>query len=195
MTEPFEDDELLAGQDALQAEAAAVLLDLDLLARIAPIGRPTQTGSSALGLMVARDIDVTTLVPTLDVESVFALGRDLAAHACVRRLTFRNDTGAWNMDPAYPDGLYWQLEYVASNGAEWNLDLWFLAEGTTQFDLEDMKTLPGRLTRETRIAILRIREAWHGRTPRLRSFVVYQAVLDHGIRTLDDFRAYLETLD
>ncbi len=63
MTGPFEDHELLARHDALQAEASAILLDLGLLALIAPIGRPTQTGSSALGLIVARDIDVTTLAP------------------------------------------------------------------------------------------------------------------------------------
>jgi len=59
------DDELLARQDALKAEAAAVLDDLDLIARISGVGRPIRTGSAALGLMVARDIDVTSLCPNL----------------------------------------------------------------------------------------------------------------------------------
>ena len=142
--------------------------------------------------MVARDIDVTTLCPTLEPEPIFELGRALARHPRVRKVTFRNDTGHWNTDPAYPDGLYWGVEYVADDGAAWNLDLWFLAEGTTQFDLEALKTLPHRLSSpELRVAILRIKEAIDGETPRIRSYLVYDAVLDHGVRTTDDFRRYL----
>ena len=83
------------------------------------------------------------------------------------------------------------VDYRSDTGAEWNFDLWFLAEGTTQFDLEDMRNLPPRLTPETRLAILRIKEACHGQTPRIRSDRVYQAVLDHGIRTPAAFQRYL----
>lgn len=190
MTEPT-DGQLTARQAALQAEAAGILADRDLVAIIGTLGTPIQTGSSALGLMVARDIDVTTICPALDVDRVFELGRALAQHPRVRRLAFRNDTGARNVDPDYPDGLYWMVDYRSDTGAEWNLDLWFLAEGTTQFDLEDMRNLPPRLTPETRLAILRIKEACHGQTPRIRSHRVYQAVLDHGIRTPAAFQRYL----
>jgi hypothetical protein len=190
MTEP-DDDDLLAREAALQDEAAAVLVDLDLLALIGPIGIPTQTGSSALGLMVARDIDVTTICPSLELDLVFELGRALARQPRVRRLSFRNDTGAWNVDPAYPDGLYWMVDYRTAAGADWNLDLWFLAEGTTQFDLEHLKTMPQQLRPHTRLAILRIKEACQGRTPRVRSQRIYEAVLDHGIRTPDAFEGYL----
>lgn len=141
--------------------------------------------------MVAPDIDVTTLCPTLALEPVFALGRAITGHPRVRKATFRNDTGHWNTDPAYPDGLYWGVEYVAGDGAVWNLDLWFLAEGTTQFDLDDVKTLPHRLSPDARLSILRIKEALADETPRVRHYLVYEAVLDHGVRTIDDFRGFL----
>ncbi len=186
-----DDDALLGRQADLQAEAAAVLADLELQALIRSIGIPTVTGSMAYGLMVARDIDVTTLCPRLDPTAVFELARPLAAHPRVRRLTFRNDIGHWNADPVYPDGLYWMVEYVSDAGAEWNLDLWFLAEGTTQFDLEHLVTLPPRLTPETRPAILRIKESVRGAAPRIRSHLVYEAVLDQGVRTPEEFRAHL----
>ena len=186
------DDEFLARQAALQAGAAAVLDDLDLLARIRMVGTPTRTGSSAYGLMVARDIDVTTLCPVLDADALFDAIRPLARHDRVRRLAFRNDTGRWNTDPAYPDGLYWMIEYVAGTGEAWNLDLWFIRDGTTQFDLEDLRTLPPRLTPETRVAILRIKEAVGARAgdARVRSHLVYAAVLDHGIRTPEEFERH-----
>ena len=191
------DDALLAAQDELQAEAARVLADLGLFKRIEPIGTPVHTGSSALGLMVVRDIDVTTLCPTLEVGSVFDIGRELAAHPRVRLVSFRNATGHWNDEPEYPDGLYWMVEYVTAAGVAWKLDLWFIPEDTTQFDLEHMRTLPPRLSREARLAILRIKQAWYDRPPaeRVPSYQIYEAVLDHGIQTPDDFGRHLGLRD
>jgi len=191
------DDELLARQDMRQADAAEVLADLGVMALLGRVGRPVQTGASALGLMVTRDIDVTTLCPSLDVAGAFDLGRTLVMHPRVQRVTFRNDTGAWNTDPRYPDGLYWMVEYVSEGGTAWKLDLWLIQEGTTQFDLEHLRTLPHRLDRERRAAILRIKEARQARgdsadAPRVPSFEIYEAVLDHGIRTPDEFQAYLD---
>ena len=187
--------ELFARQDALQAQAVDILADLDAFALLRNIGVATQVGSSALGLMVARDIDITTLCPSLDPGPVFDLGRRLARHPRVRRLTFRKDTGRWNTSPGLPDGIYWLVEYVADPDDAWTLDLWFLLDGTTQFDLEHMKTLPGRLTPETRAAILRIKEAVYADTTRPRgpSYAIYEAVLDHGIRTPEAYERYRES--
>jgi hypothetical protein len=187
------DKALLARQDGRQAAAVAVLADLGLMGLLRRVGRPVQTGSYALGLMVARDIDVTTLCPALHVAAVFDLGRTLATHPRVWRVTFRNDTGAWRTEGEYPDGLYWMVEYVADGGDAWKLDLWFIREGTTQFDLEHIRTLPARLDDERRAAILRIKEARRDSpgSESMPSYRVYEAVLDHGIRTPDEFEAYL----
>lgn len=186
------DIELFARQDALQAQAVDILADLDAFALLRSVGTATQTGSSALGLMVARDVDITTLCPSLDPTPLFDLGRRLAGHPRVRRLTFRNDTGHWNTESVYPDGLYWLVEYVVDPDVTWTLDLWFLREGTTQFDLEHMRTLPGRLTPEIRAAILRIKEAVFADTARPRgpSYAIYEAVLDHGVRSPEAYEHY-----
>ena len=185
---------LFARQDALQLQAASVLADLDLFALLRGVGHPTQTGGSALGLMVARDIDVTTVCPSLDPGPIFDLGRSLATHPRVRRVTFRDDTGRWNTGTLYPDGLYWMVEYVADPDVEWKLDLWFLLEGTTQFDLEHMKTLPARLTPDVRATILKIKEAIAAdpSSPKGPSYEIYEAVLDHGVRTPEEYARYQE---
>ncbi|MDQ6878326.1 MAG: hypothetical protein M3082_11690 [Candidatus Dormibacteraeota bacterium] len=189
---------VLARQAALQAEAAAVLDDLAVLSLAGAVGRPVRVGGSALGLMVARDIDVTTLCPRLEPAMVFDAMRPLVAHPRIRGLSFRKDTGRWNTDPRYPDGLYWRVDYATDEGVEWNLDLWFIHENATQFDLEHMKTLPHRLTGESRVAILRIKEAVAREAvadappdaDRVRSYEVYEAVLDHGVRTAKEFRRH-----
>ncbi|MEO8229733.1 MAG: hypothetical protein ABI628_08220 [Chloroflexota bacterium] len=192
------DERVIARQDALQARAAEILADLELFRVLETVGRPIQTGSSVLGLMVARDIDVTTLCPDLESVAIFDAMRPLVAHPRVHRLSFRNDTGRWNTDPAYPDGLYWSVSYRTETevdvNLDWNLDLWFLREGTTQFDLQHLETLPPRLSPVARLAILRIKEARHerpGEGAPVRSYEIYEAVLDHGVRTPEEFSSYL----
>jgi hypothetical protein len=193
-TTAITDEELILRQDVLRAGAADVLVDLDLFERLGTVGRPVQTGSLALGLMVWRDIDVTVLCPTLAVAPIFEALRPLALHPRVRRLVFRNDTGHWNTDPDYPDGLYWGVDCRSQAGDDWKLDVWFLREGTTQFDLQHIDSLPPRLTSESRLAILRIKDAWHRRPEYgsdVRSYDIYEAVLDYGARTPAEFEAYL----
>jgi hypothetical protein len=58
-----------------------------------------------------------------------------------------------------------------------------------------VRTLPARLTPETRAAILRIKEAVYADTSRPRgpSYAIYEAVLDHGIRTPEAYRRYRES--
>ena len=187
------EEAVLARQAVRQAEAARVMEDLDVMTLMARVGRPVHTGSSALGLLVGRDIDVTTLCSSLDLGPAFEVGHALATHPRVHRLTFRNDTGAWNTSPEYPDGLYWLVDYVAETGESWTLDLWLIPEGTTQWDLEHMRTLPARLDAAQRATILRIKEARQNQTdlPRVPSYRIYEAVLDHGVRTPAEFEAYL----
>jgi hypothetical protein len=171
-----------------------VIADLGLFAMLGAAGHPVLTGSAALGVMVRRDIDVTSLCPALDVDAIFAIGRALAAHPRVHRLAFRNDTASWNTDPAYPDGLYWGVGYRADTGVDWNLDLWFIREGATQHDLLHLETIRPRLDRETRIAILRIKESLVGSYAyghEVHGYDVYTAVLDGGARTPEGFAAWL----
>ena len=184
-------DPLVARQQALQDEAASVLEDLELLPLLRQIGDPVKVGSLALGLMVARDIDLTILCSELDPERVFELVQPLASHSRVHELRFRNDTNHWNLDGDHPDGVYWGPRYRAEAEAEWSLDLWFIHEHSPQVDLEHVVLLPLRLTPETRLAILRIKEDCLGR-PWYSSYGIYSAVLDHGVRTPEDYRAHIE---
>ncbi|MFJ9844129.1 hypothetical protein ACIRYZ_27460 [Kitasatospora sp. NPDC101155] len=201
---PTTDDDLLRRQAELRAEADAVNADLGLDALLGALGTPVRVGSSALGLMVRRDLDVTVVCPRLDAsvhERVAALGARLALHERVRQVRFRNDTGAWNADPgAYPDGLYLGLSYRSPQGRspggrspagnDWTLDLWFVDDPDRQPDLAHLRELPPRLTPQTRAAILRIKHAWaqspeYGRS--VRGWDVYRAVLEDGVRSPEEF--------
>jgi len=191
--------DLFRRERLLQGEAEAVLNDLDLTAALEAVGDPIRTGSSALGVMVKPDIDVTVACAVLDFatfDAVTQLATRLARHERVWQVTFRDDTGSWNAEPAkYPDGLYLQVRYRSAWPRDWSLDLWFVDQPERQPDLMHLRTLLPRLTDETRAAILRIKEAWTSRPEYGRSVngtVIYLAVLDGGVRTLPDFAEWLE---
>jgi hypothetical protein len=193
------DDDLFRRQRLLQGEAEAVLDDLDLMAGLEAVGDPIRTGSSALGVMVKPDIDLTTACARLDVaafDAVTQLATRLARHERVWQVTFRDDTGTWNAEPdKYPDGLFLQVRYRSARPRDWSLDLWFVDEPQRQPDLAHLRTLLPRLTDETREAILLIKEEWTPRPEYGRSIngtLIYEAVLEAGVRTLPDFAEWLE---
>lgn len=185
------DAELLEHQRALQREADSAVAELGLDTALAAFGDAVRTGSSALGLMVRPDIDITVCCHALDaaiVGDVIDLGGRLARHEQVRRVLFRDDTGAWNQEPEqYPDGVYLGLGFRSgATGREWNADIWFVDEPDRQPDLAHLRTLPSRLTDAARVTILRIK---HARSA--SGATVYEAVLDAGVGSPEEFDAWL----
>jgi hypothetical protein len=186
--------DLLRQQDALQAEAAVVAGDLQLDALLGPIGQPVRVGSAALGLMVWPDLDITVVCTALAVEPVAAVGARLAAHPRVWQVTFRNDSGAWLTNPAYPDGLYLGVRYRSPAGRDWKLDIWFVDAPERQPDLAHLRSMPAQLSPATRAAILLVKSAWAARPEygtQVKSVDIYTAVLQDGVRTREDFEAWL----
>jgi hypothetical protein len=191
-----ETGELLRRQRALQREAASVRDDLRLDGHLSIHGAVVAVGSAALGLMVWRDLDLTVVCPTLDIAAVALTGARIAAHPRVREVGFRNDTGRWNTDPAYPDGLYLGVRCHSPADEAWNVDIWFVDEPDRQPDLAHLRQLPQRLTDQARATILAIKDAWAGRPEygrSVRSWDIYTAVLDHGVGGPADFAEWLRT--
>ena len=200
--QPLADADLLAQQDALQEAARAVLADLDLVRLLEPVGWPVVVGSAALGLMVWRDIDFNVMCDELYSDRVFAAVRPLATHPCVNRLRFANECGSFN-DTGRPEaeGYYWGVHYFASGtlaGDRWKIDVWFLPHGSPRPEFTLIERCARELTPETRHAILRIKDAWY-QDPEYRRTIlsvdIYDAVLDHGIRTPAAFADYLRERD
>ncbi|WP_372404206.1 hypothetical protein [Streptomyces luteireticuli] len=190
--------DLTRRQDLLRAEADAVAADLGLAELLAPAGEAVRVGSAALGLMVRRDLDVTVVCPVLDAAAkalVAGIGARLAVYDRVREVRFRDDTGHWNTDPRYPDGLYLGVDCRAASGHAWTLDLWFVDEPDRQPDLAHLAGLPPRLTDARRATILAVKHAVAGRdgggdSARVPSHEVYRAVLDAGVTTVEEFDAW-----
>lgn len=182
-------------QAHLQERALEVRRWLDIDQLLVPLGTVTLVGSAALGVMVARDIDLTVTVPRLNsdlLRDAASVAATLSLDARVREVIFRNDTGQWNTDPDYPDGLYLRAECRDDADELWTLDIWFVDDPSRQPDLHHVRLLGPLITLTTQVSILEIKRATRGRRrdgTRLPSFDIYQAVLYRGVRTPEEFEA------
>ncbi|HEU5422592.1 MAG TPA: hypothetical protein VFU72_03545 [Nitrolancea sp.] len=187
---------LLARQQALTREASQVIERLQLRELLARAGEPFQIGSSRYGLMVWRDLDFSILCAGSAAEAIASVIAALVANPLVRRLDYLDETG-----PRSPSGLpgdqrhYVVLRAEPIAGQEWKIDLSFwIAEGQ-RGELEHPSHMAERLTEETRLRILHLKDRWH-RLPGYPDIVsasdIYDAVLEHGVRTPDELARYCE---
>jgi hypothetical protein len=194
-------EELLRRQEELQAEARQVIDDLDLLGVLGRAGSVRLIGSYVTGLMVWRDLDLQVLSPGLDAAESWEVVQPLAAHPRVHEVRFLDRAGANSFSDDRRDGRhYFQLLYRTSQGDDWKLDVSFWLSGDPrENEVAYQEDLARRLDPEARLAILWIKGLWvesperrdpaYGRE--VSSVDIYGAVLEHGVRTPEEFDAYL----
>lgn len=187
-----QDEQLLQRQRLLQDEAQRVLEELNLIELLSKGGVLRRTGSSALGLMVWRDIDLQVSSPGLSTEQAFELLHPLLMHPRVKHVRYFHQSDHFKL--AELDERYFFMVYYEQEGqAEWKLDISFwLGEGIHPEPLHE--AIEQQLTPETRLTILQIKDVWY-QLPAYRNEVystdIYDAVLQHGVRTLTEFDRYL----
>jgi hypothetical protein len=145
--------------------------------------------------MAWRDIDFNVLCDPLSAGRAFEVIRPLASHPRVKKLRYSNETAHFNPTGRPEDeGYYWGVRYITLAGDEWKLDLWFLPRDAPRPEIALLQALPPRLTPETRLAILWLKDIWYRRPAYRRqvlSIDIYDAVLEHGVRTPAEFDTYL----
>jgi hypothetical protein len=187
-------EQLLRRQDALQAEGSRVIAELDLMSLLARAGRAEQIGSLVSGLMVWRDIDVCTVSAGLSVNGAWEVMRPIIARPEITRVSYTNESGHLNTSGRpYDDRHYFVIHYETAAHDDWKIDITFwLTDGPREQRARALALT--RLPRETRICILWLKDVWH-RLPTYPYDVggtdIYDAVLEHGVRTPDEFDAYL----
>jgi hypothetical protein len=192
---PTDAAELLRRQAALQREAEAVVAELDLPGVLGRIGIPEWIGSSRSGLMVWRDLDFGVRCDELTAERVYDAMRPIVTHQGMVRVEYADETGERS-----PSGLvedqryYYACHFLTTAGDEWKIDLSLWTSSAPRSQLAHLEMLRARLNDETRLAILWIKDVW-SRLPAYPYEVggteVYDAVLEHGVRTPGEFDTYL----
>lgn len=193
--------DLLSNQKFLLEEADKIVELLQLNELLEIIGKPIRVGSSAMGVMVRRDIDITVVCKKLssEVRAAFiqAGAKLMSMDRHVVSVRFRNDTGSWNADPAtYPDGLYLGLSVCSDTRVDWTIDIWAVDQPERQPDLRHLRTLLPRLDDDSRTTILLIKQALveaetRSSESKIPSAYVYEAVIEDGVGNVKQFVEWL----
>ena len=186
--------ELLSRQHALQAEAERVLTALHIVTMLASAGPPVFNGSYVTGLMVWRDLDVSVTAPGMTSRQVYETMQPLLTHPDVALVRYRNEAGAWNPTGKPEDERYFFASYVWVEEREWKIDISFWVSRVPRIERLPPERIIPRLTDETRLAILWIKDVWHRRPEYMTTVAsadIYDAVLAAGVRTPEEFEAYL----
>lgn len=148
-------------------------------------------GSYAMRTMTWRDLDFERRQEQSDWDSHWDLGKRLASTGWPWRASCIN---AYREPGSREQGLYWGLRVRdPSKGVEtpiWKIDLWTAREDEFARQCPDRERWQALLTDDARYRVLKIKEAVCS-LPEYRktmlSVHVYQAVLDCGVRSLDEF--------
>lgn len=174
---------LLERQLALQQEAAALARDLRVEETLGRAGPATAVGSFVTGLMVWRDLDYVVDASGLTAEGAFDLMHPLLARS--RTARYEHDTEL---------ARHYFVLRLPWREREWKLDVSLFLAGVPP-DIETFQDeLRARLTEETRVAVLRLKTAWHedpAYPEVVGGFEICHAVLNEGVLTLNQLDQYL----
>jgi hypothetical protein len=190
--------ELLSRQLLLQAEAWGIIADLNVPSILGQAGPVSLVGSFVSGLMVWRDLDFTVLCPDLGRDQAFAILSPLLQHPRMKLVRYRNEQGAFSPPDPTDERFFFALYYQPEDGDEWKIDVSFWVSQLPRIERALAEHIAARLDDETRLAILWIKDVWR-RLPtypyEIGGVDIYDAVLDHGVRTPAQFGAYLAERD
>ena len=185
------DVELLEQHQKLSDELQNLLIQEGLLAVIQSFGLAAVGGSSALGLLVRRDVDVSVrLKDDMDTATFFAIGAAITKQFLVQKASYSNHfIRNW---PGFDHGLYWGIQ-LKHQGVVWKLDLW--GYGPAQFDAHRRRhvLLSQALGKIDRTAILRLKDDLHdgeGYRYGATGPDIYTAMTAGGVRDLDQFEQW-----
>jgi len=199
--EPFENrsEILLRQQRALQDEAAAVMAELDLSRRLATFGPAYVTGSFVSGLMTWRELDIMFLGgPELSPTDVLTGLTRLVVVPGIVGFEYVDERG--NRSPTgqpRDERFHVAVTYLPSGDHPWRLDLTFWLHDAHENLAVWHQNLRHSLTADQREAILWIKDAWCRRVEypdSISGLDIYQAVLEHDVRTPAEFQRWLARL-
>jgi hypothetical protein len=184
--------DIFAVDQMLRQEADALLHESGLKLLLEEYAPVHVTGSYSLQLMVWRDLDIALDAPNMTIPQFFDLGKRITSLLSPWKMFFTNTRDF--RGGSYPPGLYWGIRLGDARRGAWKIDLWAFDSDECRDKIRDCAALKSRLNDENRRIILDLKsQLWD--KPEYRDTItsqhIYEAVLDSGVGTIDQFFEYL----
>jgi hypothetical protein len=172
----------------LKETANRILSESDLISMLSKYGRAEVAGSYSYDLMTTGDIDITVFVDELNKKQAMAAFNELAHQNYFRSFKLDNFVDFPDANfPNFPSGYYLGLQTADRT---WKIDIWFIIDNSKAVETYSNRLLS--LDDETRDTILLLKNYKLEKNYRFSSTVIYDAVLDHGIKDTDGLEQYLK---
>ncbi len=198
------DNELLFLEKNRQDDSDYVLQRIDLLDKLKKYGEVHVVGAKALGLMIAKDIDIFVVVEKIDYGSWKSLVGELMETPHVRKVTAidyynYDDKNNFNPEHGQKYSLYVQMDtLMGRNGKKfdpWDCQIHLINRKT--FDQNIVKATKSKLTPDNRLTVLRIKYWANAVNKRLlevsgghfkiQSTDIYPLVLSGKVKSIKEF--------
>jgi hypothetical protein len=180
--------DLLKKSSNWKKEAANILSDSGLEKVLKKFGEVEFSGAYAVDLMMSGDIDIYVLGKAFTKKKVLEIFNQIVNFCFFQGYLFYD----WkhHKHPDFPSAYYIGLKTRVKN-TKWKIDIWFLTRKDLQnikyHDLGELK-----LNREQKLTILKFKQFRNEHFPKISSFLIYEAVLKHKIKTLLNFKKFIE---
>jgi hypothetical protein len=176
----------------IKDEADDILYRQELLTILSKYGVPYITGSYSLNLMTWRDLDIYIQKDNMNEAEFFQLGAEINKRYQPVKMSYRNER--ITQTKGLPFGLYWGVYFGNERKDAWKIDIWAVNENECGRLLKFCDDIAAKLTPSSTQNILTIKSnCWQDPDYR-RSYAssdIYDAVLEKGITSLEEFRSYL----
>lgn len=173
----------------LKAEADRLLSLCDMQGLLSSYPAWFVGGSYYYDLMCWHDLDIYVLDPLTDLRKCFEIGYKLTERLDAKKSFFTNNMGT------FPNGFYWGLKLGDIRRGAWKLDVWFLDDTDFRRHEAYCANMLIKPSMKQRASIIAIKNSYWKR-PEYRDTVtsnmIYTAVLDHNVKTIDEFEEYLK---
>lgn len=178
------DAELLVRADLLRREAEQLLETKGLLACFVDCVAVEVVGSVTTNLMTKRDIDISCCFDPFEPGRLIRIGEKITQCLPVGRMTFINPSiTPWH---EYRIGYFCGLNIQETPDVQWNVDIWAYNKTDFGVALKNHRTLAEKLRKVDRLMILRLKSSCT-----VQSYLVYAAVLEHGVKTCEELEKHL----
>ena len=185
--------ELVESDKSIRCEADKLLEETGLRKLLSQYGHVHVAGSYLLQLMTWRDLDMyVEAEEVVSVRDFFALGGRIAELLRPTKMFFDNNILAGR--ELLPRGLYWGIRLGDLSQGAWKIDIWMVDTKTCRELLGYIDQISQRLTPQSRQQIMSIKSEFCQHPRYRKNFsgtTIYQAVLEDGVTTSDEFFGYL----
>lgn len=169
----------------MQEEARKIIQELDLLKLFNKYGDARIVGSVATDLIVKPDIDIHVLIDNNQLMEVIN-------ETYVLLLNYQEVKEVRITDYRFMDSMKIGIDSYPGETIDWSIDIWVTGEfEKTGFEM--VQYIKDNLNTDNKKAILELKEYYYqkGLLENGMSSRIYNAVIDHGVKNIHQFKEYL----